>query len=334
MALRPDQWMAITLGGIALGALYLLTRAEPTPRSGGEPIYKPGPNGTGPGTDPIDPPPDGPINTGIAPGSMLRPSWYRGRFELADMPDVDRRADAETALSSLSTRGEIASRLRDLGFADVTVYMNVEEATPAVLIPDRLAGPTRGSRWFAARWVGVPGQASSPLQRSRRFKYLWFAANAPALGMQTLAMLQRAAQARGGANTGQTRDPRRFAEVLITAIAQVEDSPGSPRRGTTIYPPYFFTRRGPLFTEVTRQIKDGSRIVPAGTRVQILEGPIGPWESRRAGGPSTFVVYRVTYTGPSFSKTTGLPFPPRRIEGWVHADDLRTGITLPRNVSV
>ena len=323
MALRADQWMAITIGGIALGALYLLTRAESTPAPGREPIYKPNGNGTGPVTEPPVEPVDGPINTGIPPGSMLRPSWYRGRFELADTPDVDRRSDAETVLSTSSTREQIVARLADLGFRDITVYMDVGEATPAVLIPDRLAGPTRGSRWFAARWVGVPGQASSPLRRSRRFKYLWFAAGAPALGMQTLTMLQRAAQARGP-NTGQTRDPRRFAAVLITATAQIEDSPGSERRGATIYPPYFFTRRGPMFTEITRQIKDGSRIVPAGTRVQILEGPIGPWESQRAGGPRTFTVYRVTYTGPSFSKTTGLPFPSRRIEGWVRAEDIRT----------
>ena len=341
MALRADQWMAITIGGIALGALYLLTRAESTPAPGREPIYKPNGNGTGPVTEPPVEPVDGPINTGIPPGSMLRPSWYRGRFELADTPDMDRRSDAETTLSSLSTRGEIASHLRDLGFADVTVYMNVDEATPAILIPDRLAGPTRGSRWFAARWVGVPGQAASPLQRSRRFKYLWFAAGAPTLGIQTLAMLQRAAEearlpprssprfagtlvGRDGASTGQTRGSA--LEVAPTARAQVTDT-YAQIDGTTIHPPYFYTKDGPLYTEFTRQIRDGSRIVPPGTLVRILDGPYGPWPGRhgRAGTqPRALRVYKVEYIGKSYSKTTGQTFPRQRVEGWIDARDLRS----------
>ena len=330
MALRADQWMAITIGGIALGALYLLTRAESTPAPGREPIYKPNGNGTGPITDPpVEPVENGPINTGIPPGSMLRPSWYRGRFELADTPDVDRRADAEITLSTSSTREEIASYLQRLGFANVTVYMDVGEATPAVLIPDRLADPTQGSRWFAARWVGVPGQASSPLRRSRRFKYLWFAAGAPTLGMQTLAMLQRAAHARDGASTGQTRGSA--LEVVPTARAQVTDSYGQID-GTTIHPPYFYTKDGPLYTEFTRQIRDGSRIVPPGTLVRILDGPYGPWAGWRGRGagstpgtqPRALRVYKVEYIGTSYSKTTGRPFPRQRVEGWIDANDLRS----------
>lgn len=197
MALRADQWMMIAVGGLGLTALYLLTQAKPDqPRTTDIPIRNPGTTAD-PVIGPVVQPGTGPIDPGLPPTDPLRPgSWYRGRLELAPTPDMDRRADAEAILSAASTREQIATRLTGLGFGDVVVYMNLAEAEPAVLIPDRLKDPMPGSRWFSARWVGRPGEVSSVVQRSRRFPYLWRAVGAPMLSLQTLNFMRAAVAAR------------------------------------------------------------------------------------------------------------------------------------------
>ena len=197
MALRADQWMMIAVGGLGLTALYLLTQAKSDqPRTADIPIRNPGTTAD-PVIGPVVQPGMGPIDPGLPLTTPLRPgTWYRGRLELAPtldaQPGTDRTPDFETFLTTASTREQIAARLAQLGFGDVVVYMNLAEAEPAVLIPDRLKDPMPGSRWFSARWVGRPGAVSSVVQRSRRFPYLWRAAGAPMLGMQTLNFMRSA----------------------------------------------------------------------------------------------------------------------------------------------
>ena len=93
--------------------------------------------------------------------------------------------------------------------------------------------------------------------------------------------------------------------------------------GATIFPPYFYSSRGPIFSRYTSQIWTGSRIVPQGQVVDVIEGPFGPWSAGGDLGPRSNRVLRVRYLGDSSDHVN-----PRRkfldqwVEGWMRTSDL------------
>lgn len=167
--------------------------------------------------------------------------------------------------------------------------------------------------------------------------------------MRAVAYMQSAALA----STGQAppAPATRTARVKITARARIFDidrpfidvafgplQPSPQVPGATIFPPWFYTPQGPVYSDFTTQVWSGSRIVPIGQEVQILEGPYGPWSQYR-GGADGAIVYRVRYFGPSSAHTERWSqFPPQEIQGWIDVNNLdvtvQPALPVPRSLPV
>ena len=119
--------------------------------------------------------------------------------------------------------------------------------------------------------------------------------------------------------TGQVRKAR----VRPDAITA---DPLNRTLGATIFPPYFYKPSGPIFSRYTTQIWTGSRIVPQGQEVDIIEGPFGPWSAGGDLGPRSSRVLRVRYFGDSSDHVNPRrKFPKQWIDGWMRTSDLVAG---------
>ena len=148
--LGAEQWAVLGFSAIGLYAVYRLVKGsgEPDPRidlESRQPIASRVPTLA---VNIVRPDGNAQLKTGTP---------YRGRFELhpagaAFPPKVPTRPFEH--FTTRATREQLVSELQRAGFANVTVSMNVAEATPTIPLPMALEGAGTGSRWFTGTWMG------------------------------------------------------------------------------------------------------------------------------------------------------------------------------------
>lgn len=170
--MRAEQWLMFVVGGLGLYAVYSLITSkasEQKPEDTNTNASRLSPPPSQPWTPPPPPPMISLLQNIIGPahsaplrtGTLSLPQWYRGRIELPPAGAYDgapvlppMRPSPLLQFTAANTHEQIRADLERLGFGNVTVYMNLAEAAneDAIPLPDALANPTPGSRWFSAVW--------------------------------------------------------------------------------------------------------------------------------------------------------------------------------------